>query len=416
MARRKPERQIKKLVTAFYYRLLSAETKIPLFYSKCSLATLSEHAGSMEELERVQANFVEMLQANQPIIGSSCRLVCPETNEPILTYLAERVLSEKEYDTPLPASTLLEDKSFHVEYIEDRRKEGNKIINDGFRPDLINRFAESATYLAAFSRPNKYKSASHHGEEAKYGTVVHRFPLESGVPWTDDPKKARLFRNKLPEPGVVYSDNGGKDGVETAGLFHFSEGWEQCGHKGKALYQSKDMNHTSTACTATSAFYEANSLIEQHISSIVQVFWPDHHEELERAREAARTVKGEGGCFNSRAIIYKLPSIPHCDDGDTDVSVSFPAGTFEGGYMYIPQLGLIFEYKPSTVIAFRASKIFHVVGDWESPPMKATDSIPPGRIGTVFYFPELSLKTLRGKEPGWALNTNYGRTPSSSAT
>ncbi|KAK1230754.1 hypothetical protein PQX77_006146 [Marasmius sp. AFHP31] len=415
MARRKPESQIPRLAPAFYHRLLHAERKIPLYYSKHSLSTLEEHAGSMEELEHVKKKLGKMLRGNHPVIGSSCRLICPKTNKPILTYLAERIASVGDCDTVLPASALNQDKTMQIEHIEDERAKGTQIINDGFLPDLINRYAESATYLAAYSRPKKDKNANRHGEDAKYGRAVHRFPLESGVPWTDDPLKARVYRNNIPEPGLVYSDNGGKEGVESAGMFHFSEGWEQCGHPGEGLYQSKDMNESSTACTATAAFYETNSLIEQHISSIVKVFWPEHHEELERAREAARTLKSEGGCFNSCAIIFKLPLFLYCDDGDTDVSVSFPAGKFTGGYMYIPQLGLIFEYKPGTVIAFRASKIFHTIGKWEALPMKATDGISPGRIGTVFYFPESSLKEMRDKEPGWALSTNYGRTPSSAA-
>ncbi|KAJ8083275.1 hypothetical protein PM082_009147 [Marasmius tenuissimus] len=271
----------------------------------------------------------------------------------------------------------------------------------------------SATYMAAYSKPKKDKMASRHGEEAKEGTSVHCFPLNCGVPWTDDLMKAQVYQNILPEVGMVYSNNSGIQGVETAGLYHFLEGWEQCRHRGEGLYQSKDMNDTLTACTATATYYEANTLIEEHISSIVKVFWPEHHDKLRRAREAARTVKSTGGCFNSCAIIYKLLVIPHWDNSDTNVSVSFPAGKYKGGYMYLPQLGLVFEYKPGTVIVFRASKIFHTVGHWEALPMTMEDGITPGRIGTVFFFPESSLDEPQGKEPGWALKTNYGRTPSS---
>jgi hypothetical protein len=36
-------------------------------------------------------------------------------------------------------------------------------------------------------------------------------------------------------------------------------------------------------------------------------------------------------------------------------------------------------------------------------------SIVPGRIGSVFFFPEVSYKILNGKRPNWGYETAFGR-------
>jgi hypothetical protein len=40
--------------------------------------------------------------------------------------------------------------------------------------------------------------------------------------------------------------------------------------------------------------------------------------------------------------------------------------------------------------------------------MKAGSNCTPGRVGHVFFFPEKSYATLKGKEGGWSENTNGG--------
>ncbi|KAJ8083276.1 hypothetical protein PM082_009148 [Marasmius tenuissimus] len=106
MARRNSKHQIPCLVMAFYHCLMHAEDQIPLFYSKCSMSKLNKHAGTMKELEHVQKKLEKMMQPDHPIISSSCRIVCPETEEYILTYIAERVWTGNKYHEPRPAKDL----------------------------------------------------------------------------------------------------------------------------------------------------------------------------------------------------------------------------------------------------------------------------------------------------------------------
>jgi hypothetical protein len=37
-------------------------------------------------------------------------------------------------------------------------------------------------------------------------------------------------------------------------------------------------------------------------------------------------------------------------------------------------------------------------------------SLTPGRISTVFFFPEASYEILKDKEKDWGKKTNYGKT------
>lgn len=78
-------------------------------------------------------------------------------------------------------------------------------------------------------------------------------------------------------------------------------------------------------------------------------------------------------------------------------------------FMHIAFSDCRLSYNPSTMAAFYADRIIHSVGAWEADCMQRDDETTPGRIGTVFYIPEASASTLRDKEAGWALKTNFGR-------
>ncbi|KAJ7801898.1 hypothetical protein B0H14DRAFT_2614923 [Mycena olivaceomarginata] len=80
----------------------------------------------------------------------------------------------------------------------------------------------------------------------------------------------------------------------------------------------------------------------------------------------------------------------------------------KGGYLYLPQFSLIFEYRPGTMAAFYASWIIHAVGQWKSVQMEANGETMLGWIGTVFYIPYSSMEVLGDKEVEWGLMTNYG--------
>jgi hypothetical protein len=39
----------------------------------------------------------------------------------------------------------------------------------------------------------------------------------------------------------------------------------------------------------------------------------------------------------------------------------------------------------------------------------AQQAITPGRIGSVFFFPDASYKILEDKRPGWGFQTAFGK-------
>ncbi|KAJ7258690.1 hypothetical protein C8J57DRAFT_529670 [Mycena rebaudengoi] len=252
--------------------------------------------------------------------------------------------------------------------------------------------------MAHANTPQPDQTDMRHGPEAKAGTAEHRFQISAGVATT----KNKGDRKK------VYSDTPGI-GCERAGVWHLIEGREALGHHNQGLYLAGDMCRTSTGTSGVAAFFDATTTLEAFVESVIKIGFPDEYVGMKKVWEAGSFWKRESGCHIARAIVYKLPVDPHWDGKDYGVSLSFGAGRYKKGYLYVPQLGLVFEYGPRALAAFYASWIMHSVGDWESEKMEANDETTPGRIGTVFYIPYASMEALIDKEKGWARRSNYGR-------
>jgi hypothetical protein len=75
-------------------------------------------------------------------------------------------------------------------------------------------------------------------------------------------------------------------------------------------------------------------------------------------------------------------------------------------------MGSVTRYKAGHVCIFYSSTIFHKVAKFE--PLPQTESqgqqkITPGRIGSVFFFPQASYEILEGKPPQWRYRTAFGK-------
>lgn len=71
-----------------------------------------------------------------------------------------------------------------------------------------------------------------------------------------------------------------------------------------------------------------------------------------------------------------------------------------------------FSYGAGDVIISFSDSLAHRVSSWrDSGKMSPQKHLTPGRIATVFFFPKVSLKLLQGKEEGWGLKTNFGKSP-----
>ncbi|KAJ7021342.1 hypothetical protein C8F04DRAFT_1195587 [Mycena alexandri] len=249
--------------------------------------------------------------------------------------------------------------------------------------------------MAYINTPKHDQTIMRHGPLADDGTSFHHFPIAPDVKWTPKPAEAGLQNTQASDPGWVYSDKPGI-GCEPSGVWHFIEGREQIGHRGQGLYMAKDMCHNSSSTIAVGAMYKATQNLKSNVEAMVKVVFPTKYQAMK-------------GIWS--AVVFKKPVLPHWDDTDFGASVSFGAGNFTGGYLYIPQFELVFEYRPGALAAFYADCIIHSVGDWKAVCMEKDDEITPGRIGTVFYIPQSSAEALGSREPGWGLKTNYGRFP-----
>jgi hypothetical protein len=118
---------------------------------------------------------------------------------------------------------------------------------------------------------------------------------------------------------------------------------------------AKDMCPTSGGTTAVGAMYKNTETLESNIEAIVKVAFPDKYNGMKAICDAGKIWPRQSGCHNALAIIYNLPVFPHWDDTDFGVSVSFPAGRFEGGYLYIPQFELVFESVVLNLVRFPRS-------------------------------------------------------------
>ncbi|KAF8129683.1 hypothetical protein K438DRAFT_1789025 [Mycena galopus ATCC 62051] len=127
----------------------------------------------------------------------------------------------------------------------------------------------------------------------------------------------------------------------------------------------------SSGTTTVAAMYKDTETHKWNIEAVVKVVFPDKYEGMKAIWSAGKIWLRQSGCHNARAIVYNLPVLPHWDETDFGVSVLFPAGG-SGVDTCIPQFRLIFDALTVLTVPF----MWWVLAD---------------------------------KEPGWALNTNFGR-------
>ena len=72
----------------------------------------------------------------------------------------------------------------------------------------------------------------------------------------------------------------------------------------------------------------------------------------------------------------------------------------------------VIRYAPGDICIFFSSAIYHKVERFVPKVQTQEESnqnITPGRIGTVFFFPEASFEILQDKNEGWGYKTAFGR-------
>ncbi|KAJ7921882.1 hypothetical protein B0H13DRAFT_2318000 [Mycena leptocephala] len=342
------------------------------------------------------------------VISTSTRIVDLKTQETLLLYLGHRYGNDQEqyrnleglgdpskpFPDPMELGLVYKRQHLAENVNKILKKNPKAIIHDGFPAGVIDAYSKAVQAMAYVNPPQVDQTDERHSKEVKAGTAVHKFPISAQVPTTNDKR----------DRDRIYSDEPGF-GCERAGVWHFIEGREVLGHHKQGLFLADDMCQSSTGTATVVAFFKATQTLEAFIESVIKVGFPHEYKGMKELWHTGKYWDREFGCHIGRVIVYKLPTAPHWDGKNFGVSVSFGAGR---GYLYVPQLGLVFEYGPRALVALYASWIIHSVGDWDSEEMDAGDETTPGRIGTVFYISHASMEVLIGKEEGWTRSTGYG--------
>lgn len=86
-------------------------------------------------------------------------------------------------------------------------------------------------------------------------------------------------------------------------------------------------------------YIDATDDVGIFISALFEEFFPEWFALYKQAFEAGVWVLEDRGPFLGRVVVYKLQVNLHVDGQDGGPTISFPAGFFSGGEMYLPDLG-----------------------------------------------------------------------------
>ena len=93
-------------------------------------------------------------------------------------------------------------------------------------------------------------------------------------------------------------------------------------------------------------YYKLSQEAATYIGTLFERLFPDYYNEYAEAFEAGKWVQQDPGPFLMRAVVYKLEVKLHHDGRDGGPTVTFPVGSFQGGHMEIPTLGVRYQYVP----------------------------------------------------------------------
>ncbi|KAF9003692.1 hypothetical protein BDQ17DRAFT_1326062 [Cyathus striatus] len=340
---------------------------------------------SLEELKKPRSRRVLEEQCAE-LEGKEAQVMSAiftdKDGRPILAYFAERpILEEGEMRRTFTAETQYNGRT--QDDLDRLKDSGKKIINDGLNEELQTIYQAAAQALCSVT---KLKGDSKRHTSAKH---MH-YTAEA-------PSDAEDFSAEREEP---------------CGVAHLVQGWQQQAQSEKGLYISGSITRSGTALAGYISYLRATATISRKIDTLLKVVFPEYHEKFRSNFSAGSVFPDDYGPYLGRSIIYKAQGSGHKDSKDGGPSASFGVGQYTGGEYIFPELGIKLKYKPGSVCIFYSSTIYHEVLPF-TPNVQTKqmqdDGITPGRIGSVFFFPEGSMEVLEGKEENWAAETAFGR-------
>ncbi|KAJ7864114.1 hypothetical protein B0H14DRAFT_2574554 [Mycena olivaceomarginata] len=196
------------------------------------------------------------------------------------------------------------------------------------------------------------------------------------------------------EKYMVYIPSGNTpEKSERAGVTHLVHCWTMQGH---------------SAALAVKHYYRATQEVAIYLSCMFEVAYPEYHAKYTAAFKAGVWETADPGPWIGRAIVYKLQVSEHVDGLDDGPTASFCVGDFDGGAMYLPDIGMKVSYQPGDILIFMSGLLYHCVGKWSPAVGISPEGITPGRISHVFFSPQNSIAQLDGKPEGWMMRTMGG--------
>ncbi|KLO11953.1 hypothetical protein SCHPADRAFT_941602 [Schizopora paradoxa] len=198
---------------------------------------------------------------------------------------------------------------------------------------------------------------------------------------------------------------------EGNGLLHLSQAWHPQGHP-HDIRCSCDflgggvVKRFQAGLTCLSQTWDIQKLVALRLKSVD----PELYEEVEKSFRAGKQV-GEDimpGPYLSVAYLYKLQVGIHKDENDFGLSAMVNFGSYTGGNLHVPQLGLKLKYRPGDVCFLRAMDLYHEVREWKATQKLVGSGVEPGRVSMVFFNNKNAHKNLKDKKEGWLSRTAGG--------
>ncbi|KAJ7790590.1 hypothetical protein B0H14DRAFT_2939020 [Mycena olivaceomarginata] len=248
---------------------------------------------------------------------------------------------------------------------------------DGLNESLIKRALEAAQTLHSVLHPITPDRDIRHNEEEKY---------------------------------MVYSyspDGGSSEISERAGVTHLVQCWTMQGHKNGPFMPSSDFFRGCQAALAVNYYYRFTERVAIYLQCAFAEAFPTYYAKYIRIQS--------WGPWLGRAIVYKLQVGEHVDGLDDGPTACFCVGNFDGGPMYLPDIGMKLSYRAGDILVFMSGLLYHCVGKWTPKGGITPEGITPGRISHVFFSPQNSIAQLEGKADGWMKRTMGGASMDSDA-
>ncbi|KAJ7814338.1 hypothetical protein B0H14DRAFT_3747792, partial [Mycena olivaceomarginata] len=209
------------------------------------------------------------------------------------------------------------------------------------------------------------------------------------------------------EKYMVYIPSGNTpEKSERAGVTHLVHCWTMQGHSKGPFMPSSDFFRGCQAALAVKHYYRATQEVAIYLSCMFEVAYPEYHAKYTAAFKAGVWETADPGPWIGRAIVYKLQVSEHVDGLDDGPTASFSVGDFDGGAMYLPDIGM--KLSAGDILIFMSGLLYHCVGKWSPAVGISPEGITPGRISHVFFSPQNSIAQLDGKPEGWMMRTMGG--------